>query len=90
MTTVPTAPEIGMLVTFARRDHKFVPYGTGGVIDVVDVIDPASRMFWVLTDSGGVYGWTSFEEWTWTGQKLPRTAETENWYLGHEEVPPKG
>ena len=59
MTTEIT-PKIGMRVEFTRTDHKSVPPGRCGVIDVVDGngID-----FWVATDCGGFYGWTSFASW---------------------------
>lgn len=53
-------PELGMRVRYLRGDHKSVPQGMTGTIDVVNKngVD-----FWVATDSGGFYGWTSLKSW---------------------------
>lgn len=76
-------PKVGMLVACTRQDHPDVPYGMTGVIDLVD---RKTSAFWVLLDSGGFLGWTSFASWEWSGKMLPRTDETEGWYAMREDV----
>jgi hypothetical protein len=78
-----TAAEVGMYVTFTRHDHKHVPHGRGGVIDIVD---PKTGAFQVLTDCGGFFAWTTFESWEWTGKRLARTTETEGWFAARENL----
>ena len=56
-------PRLGMRVRFTRSDHSDVPPGRGGMIDLV-----AGEQFFVITDCGGFFGWTSFESWEPTGE----------------------
>lgn len=57
-------PRIGQRVRFARHDHACVPPGRGGMIDQLG----SNNQFFVLTDCGGWFGWTSFESWEPTGE----------------------
>lgn len=80
-----TTPEVGMIVTFTRHDHKQVPHGRGGVIDLAN---PKTGTFWVLTDCGGFFGPTTFESWDWTGKRLARTEENDGWFAARDNVYP--
>lgn len=53
-------PRIGMRVRFVKMDHPDVRPGTLGTIDVVH---ENGSDFWVATECGGFYGWTSFRSW---------------------------
>lgn len=59
-----TEPRIGQRVRFTRRDHPHVPLGRGGMIDQL----APDNQFFVLTDCGGFFGWTSFDSWEATGE----------------------
>lgn len=52
-------PRIGQRVRFTRADHPHVPLGHGGMIDQLGNDD----QFFVLTDGGGFFGWTTFDGW---------------------------
>lgn len=57
-------PRIGQRVRFTRHDHPKVPPGRGGMIDQLG----SDNQFFVLTDCGGFFGWTSFDSWEATGE----------------------
>lgn len=57
-------PRIGARVRFTRSDHPDVPPGHGGMIDQIG----SDNQFFVLTDCGGFFGWTSFDSWEATGE----------------------
>ena len=75
--------EIGMLVTFTQQNNAHVKHGTGGVIDLVN---RETGQFCVLTDCGGLFGWTTFDSWDWTGNRLARTTENEDWFAARENL----
>lgn len=58
-----SAPRLGQRVRFTRSDHPDVPPGRGGFIDHV-----MGDKFFVATDCGGFFGWTSFASWESTGE----------------------
>jgi hypothetical protein len=59
-----TKPRIGQRVRFTRCDHPNVPPGRGGMIDQLG----SDSQFFVLTDCGGFFGWTSFDNWEAAGE----------------------
>lgn len=61
---IATYPRIGQRVRFTRQDHPEVPPGCGGMIDLVG----SDNQFWIVTDCGGFFGWTSFHSWEPTGE----------------------
>lgn len=57
-------PHLGLRVRFTGTGtHREVPRGLGGFIEFI-----RDDQFWVLTDSGGFFGWTSFDSWQPTGE----------------------
>jgi len=52
-------PRIGQRVRYTRPDHPKVSLGCCGMIDLVG----SDGQFWVVTDDGGFFGWTSFQSW---------------------------
>ena len=59
-----TKPRIGQRVRFTRSDHPKVLPGSGGMIDQLGT----DNQFFVLTDDGGFFGWTSFNSWEAPGE----------------------
>jgi hypothetical protein len=55
-------PRLGQRVRFTGT-HQDVPRGLGGFIELI-----RTDQFFVLTDSGGFFGWTSFDSWEPTGE----------------------
>jgi hypothetical protein len=53
------APRIGLRVR-RKIPHPAIPVGTLGTIDVVH---ENGQDFWVVDDTGGFNGWTSFDAW---------------------------
>lgn len=56
-------PRVGQRVRRTAA-HPEIPLGTLGTLDVVH---QNGRDFWVVTDSGGFNGWTTFDAWTPVG-----------------------
>lgn len=52
--------EVGMRVELHGPTDR-LPSGSLGTIDLVSLSDPS--LFWVLTDDGGFWGWTSWHMW---------------------------
>jgi hypothetical protein len=64
-------PSLGLRVRFLRADHDRVPLGMTGTIDVVH---EDGEDFWVATDCGGFFGWTSFRSWEPLAETAPAEA----------------
>ena len=52
-------PRLGQRVRFTRDDHPIVSPGRGGMIEQLG----PDGQFFVQTDCGGFFGWTSFTSW---------------------------
>lgn len=59
-------PRLGMRVRFMVHGHVCLAYGTGGMIELI--ARDGSNEFFVETDCGGFFGWTSFASWEPTAE----------------------
>lgn len=55
-------PRLGQRVRFTGT-HRFVDTGRTGFIECI-----SDDQFFVMTDCGGWFGWTSFDSWAPTGE----------------------